>query len=472
MRTTDLLALCVFVGSALPSQKPAHPKPKVAWTQPLSSPSFGAAAVADIDEDGRLEVAFGTYFGDNSVRVLNGEDGSEYWRYDAGHACLDASLRFADLDNDGKLELVVPVSNKGWVLAFDATSGEELWKYDTKPIECTDTPPAILDADGDGEVEVVYGTFKGRLHVIAGKTGAKKRVYDVVSHFVQTGPMVHDLNGDGTKDFVCATFKGDNRVYAVDGKTGKELWHFEVAGKHIGMYHGCSIGDIMGSRDPELVIAAYDGKVYCLRAKDGKELWSAKPGDRYFMSPTVLTDVDLDGKLDVVVASERVSVIGGNGKVLWSKPANKGGWDSITRGASIADLDGDKKPDIATLSGNGMFRVFRGKDGKLLYELDAATISKDPIQSSSHGVTIADLTGDGKLDVFFVVGATQPKKHGLAVCLTGFRGKGRGWYMLRHDPQNTGNTTTPLDQALLVRIEGLKPAGKPVMKPAPKCRKL
>ncbi|MEN8152200.1 MAG: FG-GAP-like repeat-containing protein, partial [Planctomycetota bacterium] len=141
--------------------------PEVAWTTPLDAPSFGSAAVADIDDDGRLEVAFGTYFGDDSVRVLNGEDGSEYWRFHAGRACLDASCRFADLDGDGHLELVVPVSNKGWVLAFDAKSGDELWRYTTSPTECTDSPPAILDldgnGDGDGKLEVVYGTFKGNL---------------------------------------------------------------------------------------------------------------------------------------------------------------------------------------------------------------------------------------------------------------------------------------------------------------------
>ncbi|MHC4859531.1 MAG: FG-GAP-like repeat-containing protein, partial [Planctomycetota bacterium] len=232
------VALLVTLFPAALEQKAVRPAPKVAWTTAIDAPSFGAAAVADIDGDGRLEVAFGTYFGDNSVRVLNGEDGSEYWRYDAQNACLDASLRFCDLDGDGDLELVVPVSNKGWVLAFDAKSGDELWRYGTQPIECTDTPPTVMDVDDDGRLEVVYGTFKGRLHVISNE-GERERMYEVCDHFVQAGPTVTDLDGDGVRDFVCATFKGDNRVYAVSGKSGERLWHFQVSGEHMGMYHGC-----------------------------------------------------------------------------------------------------------------------------------------------------------------------------------------------------------------------------------------
>ncbi|MEN8151406.1 MAG: FG-GAP-like repeat-containing protein, partial [Planctomycetota bacterium] len=346
---------------------------------------------------------------------------------------------------------------------------DELWRYTTSPVECTDSPPAILDldgnGDGDGKLEVVYGTFKGNLHVI-GADGKRKRAFRAATPFIQTGPLVTDLTGDGVKDFVCAAFKGDNILRAVDGKSEKPIWEYEVPGKHAGMYHGPSIGDLDGDGKRELVIGAYEGKIHCLDAASGKVRWVADPEDRFFMSPTVIADLTGDGKPEVICASNRVTVIDRKGKIRWSKPLGRSAFDSALRGVSVADLDGDGAPDVAALTASGLFRVFRGKDGKLLFEFDATTLSSKSVGSSHHGVTIADLTGDGRLDVFFVVGSSKKEeKHGLAVCLTGFEGKGRGWTMHRHDPENTGNAATPLPEVLRKRVEGLTPARTPVMKP-------
>jgi hypothetical protein len=89
--------------------------------------------------------------------------------------------------------------------------------------------------------------------------------------------------------------------------------------------------------------------------------------------------------------------------------------------------------------------VLRGATGELIYELPAAKATERPVGSCMHGPLLADLDGDGALDAFYVLGSPMEKaRFGVAVCVTGFKGKGAGWYMLRHDPSNTGNAATPL----------------------------
>ncbi|MFZ4573208.1 MAG: FG-GAP-like repeat-containing protein [Phycisphaerales bacterium] len=413
---------------------------RVLWRVPLQSVSFGSAAIADADGDGGLDVAFATYFNDSRVYVLRGTDGTELWQHNAGKACLDASCRFADLDGDRRLELVVPVSNRSEVISFDAASGKVHWTMRLAIGECIDTPPWIGEIEGKSRI--VVGTFKGNVHFIDGLNGDVTRTLHAAPGAVQSCPIVTDLSGDGEPDVVVGNFRGDHSLHAVDGKTGEEMWAFKT-GSHI--YHGPSLGDLDGDGEPELVVGSYDGRVYAVRGRDGSELWNADAGDRYIMSPTVITDVNGDGKPEVVAASEHVTVYRADGSTLWSEPvaADPGAYDSVTRGVAVADLDGDGTPDLAYLTSEGVFIARRATDGRITYRLDVAEALKLPAQNGSHCPTIADLDGDGKYEVFVVVGNPGNSGEGAigeAACLTGFSGGGTGWREMRHDAQNTGNT--------------------------------
>lgn len=451
-----LQTVVVLVGIAAQVQPPVPGSQvvaaKVAWTYPLTSDSFGGPSVADADGDGGLDVALATYFGDSRVIVLRGRDGTPIWTHDAasapgrGDACLDASSRFADLDGDGTLELIVPVSSRGEVLAFDAATGRLRWRHATDPIECTDSPPWIGQL-GDG-LGIVIGTFHGNVRVI-GADGTLRRSFKVGPGFIQSCPVVSDIDGDGTPDFLVADFKGRNRLSALSGASGAMLWEYETADS---VYHGPAVGDLDGDGNPDLVITDYSGTVHAVRSRDGVRLWTARPGDHYFMSPAVIADVDGQPGPEIVVASVNVTVLRADGSVLWSRPTDpeSGVRQSVTRGVSVADLDGDGTPDLAFANTRGLLRVIRGRDGQLLAEFAAQSALDFLPAHASSGPAIADLTGDGRLDVVYVAGDARAKR-GAVICLTGFAGPARdtagqplGWFMLRHDPHNTGNASTPL----------------------------
>jgi outer membrane protein assembly factor BamB len=78
-----------------------------------SSPALG-----DIDNDGKLEVVVGS--DDHKIYALNGENGSLLWSYSTGYF-VRSSPSLGDIDNDGKLEVVVG-SGDGNVYALSTGS--------------------------------------------------------------------------------------------------------------------------------------------------------------------------------------------------------------------------------------------------------------------------------------------------------------------------------------------------------------
>ncbi len=446
--------IAVLLAASFIAREPQTPTLK--WTFPLKSASFGGGAIADADGDGAMDVGFATYFGDARVHVLRGKDGSPLWSYHdpdpARDDCYDASCRFTDL-GDGSLSLVVPCSSGCRVLALDARTGDVLWNTFLGDGECIDTPPFIGPVDAAGTQGVVVGTFKGKLHVLNASDGKILRSLPIAPGAVQSCPIVMDLNADDTPDFIAGNFRGDNAMHAIDGTDGHELWSVRTENF---IYHGPSMWDPLGDGKPHFVFGSYDGKVYSVDAA-GKPDFVADPGERYIMAPTAILDVDADGKDECIVTCEHITCISGTGDILWKGDVTvKSGWDSVTRGVAIADLSGDDKPDLAYLTGDGVFKVLDARDGALLYSYDASSVCGEgtKVSQSSHCPIIGDLDGDGLLDVFFVVGGMEERKdgepvkrYGSALCLGGFAGKVSAtnqWPMFRHDARNTGNVRTPI----------------------------
>jgi len=423
--------------SQYPKTETQHAKDndRILWSYPLQAPSFGSAATDDIDEDGALEIVFGTYFNDEHIYALNAEDGSLLWNYDTG-GCNDASPVIADVDLDGHLEVVIPASSPSLVYCFDGRDGSVKWTRSTGSSNCIDSPPAVADVDNDDKPEILLGTFYGNVFCLNGEDGSICWQKNLGSDsYIQSEPAVLDLNNDGQLDVVVAQFAGDCRVYALFANNGSILWFSDLPSDY--MYHGCSFADIDADGKPELVIGSYDHHLYVFNGEDGSLAWEYT-APFYIGAPTSIGDVNNDGFYEIVFTSYNIlGVLSHNGSLLWD--LTTGG--DLFRGAALADINADGVLDVLFGSYDGIFRAVRGDSGQVIWTYDLQS-EYGRVFEMDHAPVIADFNGDGNIDVFIVggYGSSDPptNNYGCAYALTAGESSQPGWSMFRHDSRHSG----------------------------------
>jgi outer membrane protein assembly factor BamB len=291
--------------------------PRVEWTVALRSDSVGSACIGPIEAAGVPAVIFGTSLGESRLLVLRGDTGAEVWSSDAAKGRFDASCRLADVDADGRPEIIAPLSSAGQVLAFDAVSGQRLWRAAAPAGETIEGAPWVGTLEG--RAHVVAATSAGRVLVIDASDGRITYNLKVASGPILAGPIVADVSGTGILDVVVVTSGESPAVRCVDSRDGRERWSFALSARAT---QGAALADLDADGAPDLAIATSDGVVTALNARSGLPLWQITAGDPGPVSPTVIADLDGDGKLEVVAGGRRVSALASDGTVRWSVPAS------------------------------------------------------------------------------------------------------------------------------------------------------
>ncbi len=437
-----LLALLALAAQAsLPlADGSAAPAP-ILFEVELGAPSFGGAAVADLDGDGDREILFGTYFHDERVIALH-HDGSVLWSLPSGGGPVDGSVTVADLDGDTRPEVLWGNAATTVFHVADA-GGRDIWSR--RIGEVLDAPQAIGDLDGDGAPEIVLascgsGSQRGApgLRALRGMSGALMWQAEVGGCY-QSAPLLFDQDGDRRLDVVVSTWF-DNQVRGFSGLDGHLRWQTAIGGW---TYHAGSFGDLSGDGVPDVALGDYSGTLWALDGHDGRVLWShALDSTSYVFGPTAMADVDGDGRLEVLVAAEWLFVYGADGRKRWQ--VDLGG--HCSRGPVVTDFDGDDLPDILVALAGPRLLVRRGFDGALLWEQrlpGSADMDFHP--------ALADLDGDGRIDVFAVYGRGQsdtPEQNwgrAVAVALGARAGE---WPTYSHDHHHSGNYHYPVGAAV------------------------
>jgi hypothetical protein len=245
----------------------------------------------------------------------------------------------------------------------------------------------VVTSDGNKTVSVLLGNGDGTFQPAVNYTVPNPR-----------NIAVADFNRDGKLDL--AIWSNTSMVVMLgngDGTFKAPITAASQGGAPV-------VGDFNGDGIPDLAITGVPASIL-LGKGDGTFQTPVFNGNPFFAGFGVAAgDLNGDGKLDVIAGSnDGIFVMLGDGRGNLSSPVDIGFGPNPTQ-VALADLNGDKKLDAVVLDSlNSNFWVLLGNgDGTFQ---PATRYPMGTAQGLAPGILVADLNGDGNLDVA-VTGAT------------------------------------------------------------------
>ena len=368
----------------------------------------GGGVVDDFDGDGVLDVLTSTWDPAGGMHLFRGLGGGEFEEItaQAGLEGLYGGLNLvqADYDDDGDLDVLV--LRGAWL----GRAGR--------------VPNSLLRNDGGRFVDVTFGAGVGRPFAPT-----------------QTASFA-DYDNDGDLDLFVGNesergFKVPNQLFQNQGD-GTFVDVAEELGLSDNAYtKGVTFGDFDGDRWPDLYVSNMGARNQLYRNRKGESFRDvtnkslmAAPMNSF---ATWFFDYDNDGRLDLFVASYYPVVddvarryLGWTtpiaGPELYRQQADGGfkpigkrlgvGGAAIVMGSNFGDLDGDGWLDIYLGTGYPGFEalmpnvLYANDRGKGFTDVTAAG-GLGHLQKG-HGVSFADLDGDGDVDLHAQMGGAFP----------------------------------------------------------------
>ncbi len=312
-----------------------------------------------------------------------------------------------DLDGDGDMDVLSASYYDDRISWYENEGAQNFTVHDISTTADGARSAFPVDVDGDGDMDVLAASQEDNTIAWHRNDGNQNFTEHVISTNADgaTSVFASDIDGDGDLDVLSASDRDD-----------KIAW-FENDGTPGGFgdwtEHGISTA-ADGAVSLFAVDVDSDGDMDVLSAseRDGKIAWYENDGSGNFTVHTITTsalgarcvfasDLDADGDMDVLSASQH------DDKIAWYENDGNQGFTShtISTGAEwavsvfAADMDGDGDIDVLSASHRDHEVAWYENDGTPGDLGDWERTVIDTAAGGAHAVFASDVDGDGDLDI-------------------------------------------------------------------------
>ncbi|HEX8291200.1 MAG TPA: FG-GAP-like repeat-containing protein, partial [Pyrinomonadaceae bacterium] len=249
----------------------------------------------------------------------------------------------------------VVVATQGGVRALLGDTGRETWRA---ALEGTAASGVAADLDGDGKQELVVLTEEPEMFYVINPTSGRVLASQKLSGEVAGPP--HPFDVGGRRGVLLGLKKGRVELRGADGQVVAEAKLDEDV----------TTAPLV-TRRGEMAFMAVGGSsaLWALSVPDLKVLGAIRAEDDSVRGALASADVDGDGSAEIVMVTKRgrvalVSTV--DGTVLWFAEGAE-----AASSAAFADVNGDNVLDVLVPGAGGTFALgFSGRDGSLVMRVE------------------------------------------------------------------------------------------------------
>ena len=384
--------------------------------------------LADVDDDNDFDMVVGLSE-DGGVKIyintgtVSTAQFSESNVINIGDVGLYAYPNFCDMDADGDQDIVVGRDAHGFVYYQNNGSPQTgSWEVNASVFtgmgdETYWNSPGLTDINGDGTIDLIFGTAAGPLHYYENNgtqtvpswlenTTLFGGVLDVGG---ASNPFFYDFDGDGDLDLISGSQLGDIKYYENVSTAYAIAWEENssyFASIDHSIYSAITLGDVNNNGLPDAIVGDLSGHFYFHRNTGFGYIFESDVLSFVALggwSAPRLVDMDDDNDLDIVAGNENGNLFYFENQGTPSTPnwvEISGFFGSIDVGSNcvptVGDLDMNNSLDIVTGDISGELQFFENIEGTW-------TENPYPVSGISGGQNttpaLVDLDNDGDLDL-------------------------------------------------------------------------